>query len=118
MVPVPSTRRRGLGFAIVRGRSMRPTLYDGDRLLVRWGARPRPGQLGVVQLPDGPDGPRPPAVKRITRQRDDGWWVERDNPAQGVDSWLVGSIPDPDVLGIVVGRLWPRPARALRPPRR
>ena len=34
--------RRGLaswGLAVVRGRSMQPTLRDGDRLLVRHGAR-------------------------------------------------------------------------------
>ena len=31
------------GLAVVRGRSMQPTLYDGDRLLVRHGAAPREG---------------------------------------------------------------------------
>ena len=24
-----------------------------------------------------------------------GWWVERDNPAEGVDSWQVGAVPEP-----------------------
>ncbi|GAB3598698.1 hypothetical protein GCM10027446_29560 [Angustibacter peucedani] len=102
---------------VVRGRSMLPTLADGDRLLVRWGALPRAGRLAVVRLPDGPDGPRPVAVKRVLRRADDGWWVERDNPAQGVDSWQVGALPDDAVLAAVVARWWPRPARALRPPR-
>lgn len=94
---------------VVRGRSMQPTLRDGDRLLVR-GVRPtdvapRPGALVVVRLPGG----RPEAVKRVLRREEEGWWVERDNPAEGVDSWLVGAIPDADLLGVVLARLWPRP---------
>ena len=90
---------------------MLPTLAEGDRLLVRWGAAARrtarPGRLVVVRLPGG----RPVAVKRFTRRQDGGWWVERDNPAEGVDSWLVGAVPDPDLLGVVACRLWPRPTR-------
>jgi len=90
------------GFAVVRGRSMLPTLRDGDRLLVRHGAVPRDGRLVVVRLPDGVV-----AVKRATGRRDGGWWVERDNPAEGVDSWLVGAIPDADVVAVVRARLRP-----------
>ncbi|MGH3366648.1 MAG: S24 family peptidase [Nocardioidaceae bacterium] len=89
---------------MVRGRSMEPTLYDGDRLLVRHGGPPRIGRLAVVRLPD-----RPAAVKRVTRRERDGWWVERDNPRAGVDSWLVGAVPDEDVVAVVVGRIWPPP---------
>jgi hypothetical protein len=110
---------------------MLPTLADGDRLLVRrlvgpgspdhrpgsaeslagaaapWPstAAPRPGALVVVRLP----GDRPDAVKRLFGRQDGGWWVERDNPAEGVDSWLVGAIPDDGLLGVVRARLWPRP---------
>ncbi len=91
------------GFAVVTGRSMEPTLYAGDRLLVHYGARPRPGSLVVVRLPGG----RPVAVKRLARRVDEGWWVERDNPTAGVDSWLVGAVSDQDLLGRVLLRLWP-----------
>ena len=101
----PSRMRRELatwGLAVVRGRSMRPTLRDGDRLLVRHGAAPRAGDLVVVRLPDGVV-----AVKRATARRDGGWWVERDNPAEGVDSWQVGAIPETDVLAVVRLRVWP-----------
>ena len=90
------------GLAVVRGRSMQPTLYDGDRLLVRHGASARVGALVVVRLPDGVV-----AVKRATMRRDGGWWVERDNPAEGVDSWQVGAIPEGDVLAVVRARVWP-----------
>ena len=90
------------GMAVVRGRSMQPTLYDGDRLVVRHGASPRAGDLIVVRLPDGVV-----AVKRATTRRESGWWVERENPAEGVDSWLVGAIPEDDVLAVVRARVWP-----------
>ncbi len=81
---------------------MQPTLYDGDRLLVLHGVRPRLGRLAVVRLPDGVV-----AVKRTTRLEADGWWVERDNPAEGVDSWSVGAIGDEHVLARVLWRVWP-----------
>ena len=95
-----------LGMAVVRGRSMLPTLRDGDRLLVVHGASPRVGWLAVVRLPDGVV-----AVKRVTRRESSGWWVERDNPAEGVDSWTVGVVPDDDVVALVLARLWPAPRR-------
>ncbi len=98
-------RVRGLGRVRVTGRSMEPTLREGDQLLVRWGARPRPGGLAVVRLPD-----RPLSVKRAVRRELAGWWVERDNPRAGVDSWAVGAVPEDDVLGVVLLR--------YRPPRR
>lgn len=96
--------------AVVRGRSMVPTLHDGDRLLVRWGAAPRLARPAVVRLPD-----RPLSVKRIVRRDEDGWWVERDNPVEGVDSWSVGPLPDSDVVAVVVARIWPRPSYRLAP---
>jgi phage repressor protein C with HTH and peptisase S24 domain len=98
----PSERRLPLGRVLVRGRSMEPTLRDGDHLLVRWGGAPRPGRLVVVRWPG-----RPLSVKRASVLADDGWWVERDNPAEGVDSWQTGPVPPADVLGTVLLRLWP-----------
>jgi hypothetical protein len=81
---------------------MEPTLYDGDRLVLLHGARPRLGRMVVVRLPDGVV-----AVKRVTRREPDGWWVERDNPAVGVDSWTVGALPGEAVLARVLCRFWP-----------
>ncbi|MFP5253653.1 MAG: S24 family peptidase [Actinomycetes bacterium] len=95
-----------IGLAVVRGRSMLPTLRDGDRLVVLHGLPPRPGHLALVRLPGGVL-----AVKRVTRREADGWWVERDNPREGVDSWSVGAIPDQDVLARVLMRVSPRPRR-------
>lgn len=82
---------------------MEPTLRDGDLLVVRVGRTPTVGALIVVALPDR-DGL---AVKRAIRRDADGWWVERDNPREGIDSWVVGAIPPSDVVAKVVGRVWP-----------
>jgi signal peptidase I len=98
-------RRSPWGRLVVVGRSMEPTLHSGDRLVVRWGACPSVGDVAVVRLP----GDRPLSVKRVAHRDADGWWVERDNPREGVDSWGVGAVPDADVLGVV--RLRYRPLR-------
>ena len=91
------------GFARVHGRSMLPTLRDGDRLLLDYRRPPAPGLLAVVELPDGTA-----AVKRLDHLAGDGWWVSRDNPAEGVDSWTLGAAVT-RVTAIVVARVWPRP---------
>lgn len=98
------TQARGLWprRVLVRGRSMEPTLYDGDQLLVLYGARPRAGRLAVVRLPGGPL-----SVKRLAFPDPAGWWVERDNPREGVDSWQVGAVPEADVVAVVLVRCWP-----------
>ena len=90
---------------------MQPTLQDGDRLLVMHGLPPRQGGLVVVRLPDGVV-----AVKRATRREAEGWWVERDNPSEGVDSWVVGTIRDSDVVARVLIRIWPVLRRVSRGP--
>ncbi|MGH3413295.1 MAG: S24 family peptidase [Marmoricola sp.] len=100
-----------VGLAVVRGRSMLPTLRDGDRLLVRYGAEPRAGGLAVVRLPDGVV-----AVKRLELHDHDGFWFTRDNPDEGLDSWSFGCpSPREAVLGTVLGRAWPRPSTLRRP---
>jgi Peptidase S24-like len=95
--------RLSVNHVVVRGRSMEPTLRDGDRLLVVPGGRPRAGRVAVVHLPGG----RPLSVKRLAFPAEGGWWVERDNPAEGVDSWQVGAIPEGDVVAIAWLRYWP-----------
>jgi hypothetical protein len=91
---------------------MHPTLRDGDRLLMRRGGRVRAGDLVVARLPARPGSTdQVTAVKRAVHREPAGWWVERDNPAAGVDSWHVGAVPDADVLGVVLLRCWPRPRR-------
>jgi len=79
---------------------MLPTLQDGDRVIVKYGRKARPGSLVLVKLPD-----RPLSIKRLVRHDADGWWVERDNPREGVDSWHVGPVPEDDLVAVVVTRL-------------
>jgi phage repressor protein C with HTH and peptisase S24 domain len=96
----------------VRGESMLPTLRDGDILVVARRAQVRVGRLVIVELPSTGVARRGMAVKRATRRVSEGWWVERDNPLAGVDSWLVGPISPEKVHGVVLARLWPpRPIR-------
>lgn len=94
--------------ARVAGRSMLPTLREGDRLLLDRGGAPKIGRLAVVRLAG-----RGLSVKRVAFRVPEGWWVERDNPGEGVDSWLVGAIPAADVVAVVVCRYWP-PRRKVR----
>ena len=98
------TRRFGL--AIVRGRSMLPTLRDGDRLLVSHGRLPRVGEIAVVRMDDVV------AIKRLSLHEGDEWWFSRDNNAEGVDSWTRGmASSSEDIVGTAVLRLWPRTGR-------
>jgi SOS-response transcriptional repressor LexA len=102
-----------IGLAVVRGRSMTPTLRDGDRLLVAHGAAPQPGRLGVVRFDDGVV-----AVKRLDHESAQGWWVSRDNEHEGRDSWSAGPVSSSAVLALVLARVWPRPALLRGAPRR
>ena len=102
-----------VGWAVVRGDSMRPGLADGDRLLVRWGARVRPGAVVVARLADGTLAVKRATERRTTRDGRPAWWLLGDNPG-GVDSRHRGPVPEADVLGVAVARAWPAPRR-LRP---
>ena len=102
----------GRALVRVRGASMQPTLNDGDLLLVKASGPVTEGALILVRLPGRPGL----AVKRATRHEPDGWWVERDNPREGVDSWTVGVIPETDIVAKVVARVWPRRRIEPAPP--
>jgi nickel-type superoxide dismutase maturation protease len=97
-----------LGFAVVRGDSMRPTLEPGDRLLVRYGAPVVPGRVVVARFADGAV-----VVKRAVERRATGWWLLGDAAPVGTDSRHRGPVAPDDVLGVVLGRVWPRPRRRL-----
>lgn len=99
-----------VGWALVHGDSMRPGLLDGDRLLVRWGAAVRPGSVVVARFADGTLAVKRAVDRRTTSDGSPAWWLLGDNP-QGVDSRHRGPVPESDVLGVAVARVWPRPRR-------
>src|SRR5690242_18441808 len=100
----------------VKGDSMLPVLRPGDWLLVRTGARIRPGCVVVARHP----GADLLVVKRAAHRDADGWWLESDNQraAGRQDSWDFGAVPDDLIVGRVVLRYWPRPSVRLGPPGR
>ena len=97
-----------VGWALVRGDSMRPSLDPGDRLLVRYGATVRPGRVVVARFADGTLAVKRATGRRTTRDGRPAWWLLGDNP-QGVDSRHRGPVADEDVLGVALARVWPRP---------
>jgi nickel-type superoxide dismutase maturation protease len=115
------TERRGavapFGLAEVTGPSMVPTLLHGDRLVVHYGARIRPGDVVVLRHPFQQDLL---VVKRAAERREGGWWVLGDNAYAGGDSTDYGTVPQELVLGRVRFRYRPRkpdqrsPLAALR----
>jgi phage repressor protein C with HTH and peptisase S24 domain len=102
------------GLARVHHGSMLPTLRPGDRLLVRYAAPVAAGRLVLARFPDGTLAVKRAVERRQTRTGDLGWWLLSDNPDEGVDSRHRGVIADADVVAVVVGRVWPRPAPAGR----
>jgi hypothetical protein len=90
---------------------MRPGLRAGDLLLVRYGARVRPGAVVVARFVDGTLVVKRAAEPRATRTGEDGWWLLSDDPEVGVDSRHRGPVPAADVTGVALMRVWPRPGR-------
>jgi phage repressor protein C with HTH and peptisase S24 domain len=85
---------------------MSPTLRDGDVVVVRHGARIRPGDVVLARFRDLPDRA---VLKRAERRSGDAWWLASDNSGAGGDSTVHGVA---DVHARVVLRWrrgsWPR----------
>jgi mitochondrial inner membrane protease subunit 1 len=94
----------------VVGHSMRPTLEEGDRLLVLRGRRARPGDLVVV--PD-PRARGRLVVKRVVAASGGGLTVRGDNPAASTDSRALGPLGRDAVRGRAFYRYFPDSRRGL-----
>lgn len=101
--------------ARVHGASMAPTLREGDRVLVDYRRRVRPGDVVVGELADGTVAVKRAVERRTTASGASGWWLLSDDPGVGVDSRHRGPVPDERVRAVVVARIWPRPGPLGRP---
>jgi SOS-response transcriptional repressor LexA len=88
---------------------MAPTLSDGDIVMFRPSADPRPGDVVLVRWVTRPGQL---SIKRAVRREAGGWHVRGDNEFASTDSRELGPA---EVLGVVSLRLWPRPGRLRRP---
>lgn len=101
----------------VAGPSMAPALRTGDRVIVRRGARVRPGDIVLARFADLPGTW---VVKRAARPAPSGgsgWIVESDNTYAGGDSSVHGpaEVSGRAVLLLRAGRRVPQrvPPRAV-----
>jgi nickel-type superoxide dismutase maturation protease len=92
----------GFRYLAVAGGSMAPGLRDGDWILARSAARPRVGDVVVVEHPGRPGLL---VVKRLAEVRPQGYWVLGDAADASTDSRHFGAVPE--VLGRVVWRVRP-----------
>ncbi|HJQ00396.1 MAG TPA: S24 family peptidase [Jatrophihabitans sp.] len=91
----------------VAGNSMTPTLLPGDWLLVRHGARVRPGLIVLARFRSRPDLV---VLKRAVAETADGWLLSSDNPGAGSDSRQYGPA---DVQAVAIWQ-WCRGAGLAR----
>jgi len=103
-------RSPSFGMVRVTGNSMTPTLRDGDRLLVRYGAPVRVGQVVLGHYRAEPDLA---VVKRVFAPDGRSWSVGSDNPRAGSSSAGHG----PAEVRAVAIRLWPTAPSRGRVPR-
>lgn len=98
---------RRLHPVVVRGRSMEPTFFEGDRLAVRTllSDEPKVDQF-VTALVDGRE-----VIKRVTADTIDGFFLTGDNRAMSTDP---GPVPREAITGIVYRRYWPMLRRKLK----
>ena len=91
--------------AVVNGRSMTPTLRDGDRVLVRRRRTVHRGDVALVAMPSGW------ILKRVAGLPGDAGvppgtvYLLGDNAGFSVDSRDFGCVPAAWVYGVVVRRL-------------
>ncbi len=96
----------------ITGHSMTPTLLPGDLVLVRHGARVRPGAVVLASFRSRPELL---VIKRAVRAEAGGWLLASDNPRAGSDSRQHGVA---EVAAVAV-RIWHRGAgRVADPPLR
>jgi nickel-type superoxide dismutase maturation protease len=91
----------------VKGSSMEPCLFDGDRLIAkRIGSNQRlnPGEIAVLTDPRDCR----PLIKRVLEVNGRGVFVVGDNESRSTDSRTFGPVARSAILGKVVYRYYPQ----------
>ena len=95
----------------VEGRSMMPTLRDGDWVVVDirgHRSEPRPGEVIIAQDPRDPARLLFKRVNHVDLHK--RAWLLGDNVDESTDSRVFGGVPCDAIVGKVLWRYWP-PAR-------
>jgi len=77
---------------------MKPTLSDGEFVLVDPHRRPRPGQLVVARHPENRELL---VIKRVDCHDGDRLVLTSDNPSESTDSRIWGPVDSELVIGVV-----------------
>ena len=88
-----------LGIAIIEGLSMVPTYAPGERVVVKYGAEFREGDVVLVDFKERID------VKRISKMESGRITVIGDNEAVSIDSRNYGPVKQHQVIAKVIFRL-------------
>lgn len=87
-----------IGFYKVAGKSMEPSYYEGDYVLVQRLTPPKPGDAVVLRDPrNGQE-----VLKRVARIKNNQYYVLGDNPEHNTDSRTYGWVGRKKIFG----KLW------------
>ncbi len=81
---------------------MIPALAPGERVLVRYGATFKVGDIVLVDRGERVD------IKRVTRIEDGHIFVEGDNSEVSTDSRHYGAVSKEAIIAKVIRRIWTR----------
>ena len=97
----PTTLGGDVGYIVVRGTSMEPSLASGDLVLTRPSAAVGVGDVVAYRVPAGTVGAGMVVIHRVVEVAPDGYLVLQGDNTEHLDPWSPGARD-------VVGTLWVR----------
>ena len=95
----PTTLGGDVGYIVVRGNSMEPSLASGDLVLTRPSSAPKVGDIVAYRVPADTVGAGMVVIHRVVEVTADGHLVLQGDNAPHLDPWSPGP-------GEVVGTMW------------